>query len=64
MAAELVENGGAELEKSFHAVVAEGLSPTGNPIIRDRWDGTKYEMPIKHFLADVWTNRAVYRSKP
>lgn len=60
-AAELMENAGTELEKSLHTVVVDGVSDSGNLVIRDPWEGTKYEMDIKHFLEDVWTGRAVYR---
>ena len=60
-AAELMKNAGTELEKSLHTVVVDGISDSGNLIIRDPWEGTKYEMTIKHFLVDVWNGRAVYR---
>lgn len=59
-AAELLENAGTDLEKSLHVIVIEGLSPTSNLIVRDPWEGTKYEMTQKVFLK-LWTGQAAYR---
>jgi len=58
--AEMMENSGTELEKSFHAVVVDGINSKGLVVIRDPWEGTIYEMTQDKFLKD-WTRGAVYR---
>lgn len=58
--AEMMENSGTELEKSFHAVIVDGINSKGLVVIRDPWEGTTYEMTQAKFLKD-WTRGAAYR---
>jgi hypothetical protein len=51
-------------KKPPHVVVVDGINQAGNVMIRDPWEGTKYEMPFKYFVNEVWTGRAVYRTSP
>jgi hypothetical protein len=60
--AELMENAGTDLDKSLHSVVVDGVGSDGNLLIRDPWEGAKYEMTPQQFLK-IWTGRAIYRPR-
>jgi hypothetical protein len=44
-----------------HLVVVDGLDRDGNIMIRDPWEGTRYEMTRQDFM-NAWTGRAVFRN--
>lgn len=47
--------------KRPHAVIVEGVDKSGNVLIKDPLEGTRYEMIEQDFLK-AWTRHAVYRT--
>ncbi len=43
-----------------HSVVIDGISKSGDVMIRDSWEGTKYEMTKPNFFSK-WSGHAIYR---
>ncbi|MBC7999616.1 MAG: hypothetical protein IAF58_16815 [Leptolyngbya sp.] len=57
----LMENAGdMRLQKSLHEVVIDCRLPSGNFVVRDPFQGTKYEMSTEEFFT-YWTGEAVSR---
>jgi ABC-type bacteriocin/lantibiotic exporter with double-glycine peptidase domain len=50
------------LVKISHLVVVNGVDNTGNILIRDPWEGTRYKMKREVFL-EHWTNEAIFALK-
>jgi filamentous hemagglutinin len=46
--------------KFSHMVVVDGVNQEDHVLIRDPWEGTRYEMTRKEFL-NAWTGRVVFR---
>ncbi len=45
-----------------HSVVIDGINQLGQLMVRDPWEGTRYEMLVTDFM-DIWTRHAVYKRK-
>ncbi len=58
--ANLLEKAWTDLPKTQHVVLVDGLSPLGNVLIRDSWEGTRYEMKFEEF-DKIWTGTAIFR---
>lgn len=51
--------------RGHHAIVIDGKSSSGNLMVRDPFEGTKYEMTFEEFLKKpLWTGRCVHRIGP
>ena len=60
-AAELGEFEFTKFPKRPHAVIVEGVDGTGNVLIKDPLEGTRYAMSEENFLK-AWTRQAVYQT--